>query len=282
MSTTKYLRLVLPLYATVAFAFVGCGPESGKSNPPPAQSPPGSDIALPTGGSTSATDTTTAPVKATPDVKLTAEEFRKEVAKDGGYLINKHAGKLVELTGVVDKALLDFGGDTILFLNAGDSVGERINCPVEDRKLWSKAYPGQTVTLWMNVATSVNDPKPFVWEIKSATGPVPPTIAAEDLLKEFAADQEATEKKYKGKHIILTGEVAEPKMWEKMLTGFSLRSKEKKPVLVCHVIGLGGKKQAAFVEGVAKPGQKVTVLVEYGGYYDGEITLSGRILDPAY
>ncbi len=274
MSVTKCLRLAVKAFATVAFAIVGCGP--GSTRPTPTASPSsGPDATTPVPA------TNTAPVKTTPDVKLTAEEFYKESKKDGNYLISKHAGKLVELTGVVSKGLLDFGGDPLLLLIGGGEF-DKVNCPVADRNHWSKAYPGQTVTLWGTSPTSAADPIPFVWHIKSATGPEPTKLTADDFVKEVVKDPEAAKKKYKGKHILLTGDVAEPKMYDNKLAGFSLKLKEKEPVIVCYVYGVGGDKETAFVKGVAKPGQKVTVLVEFEGYDAGEISMRGSILDPVY
>ena len=282
MSTTKYLWLYVPVCATVAFAVLGCGRGSRSPDASPAPSTRGADVTIPTGaGSAPTAATTTAPAETAPDVKLTAEEFYKESNKVGGDLISKHPGKLVELTGVVKSARISFGGDPILLLFGG-AEGDIVNCDVGDRNPWSKAFPGQTVTLRGMVPKSINDPKPFVWNIESATGPLPPKMTTENFLKEYIANREVMEKKYKGKHIILLGEVAEPKMYEKMLTGFSLRSKEKKPVVVCHVYGLGGQQEEAFVKGVAKPGQKVTVLVEFDGFNNVEISMRGQILDPPY
>ena len=45
---------------------------------------------------------------------------------------------------------------------------------------------------------------------------------------------------------------------------------------------LGGEKVTNFVKGVAKPGQKVTVAVEFDGYDGSEISLRGPIIDPPY
>src|SRR5262245_14241923 len=219
MSPRMCLRLAAPLFATVAFTVGGCESKSSNSSQPPPPSVVGSDTASPAGKGTAPVATT--PAKTVPDVKLTAEEFYKECKTDSNYLISKHASKLVELTGVVRAAKLDLGGDPILLLFGGDTTS-LVNCPVGDRNPWSKAFPGQTVTLWGTVPSSIYDPKLFVWNIKSVTGPEPPKMTAEEFVNAFVADPEAAEKKYKGTHIILSGEVAGPEMYEKDVVGFSL------------------------------------------------------------
>jgi hypothetical protein len=274
---------VVPVFAIVALAIVGCAPGSTGPNSPPAPSTVSPDQATPADKRAPlVADPKAGPAENTPDAKLTVEEFYKESQKDPNYLINKHAGKLVELTGGVRAAMLDFGGDPVLLLNVGGSEFDRVNCPVGDRNHWSKAFPGQTVTLRGRVPSSVNDPKLFVWEIKSVTGPQPTRLSVEDFVKEVVADPEAAEKKYKGKRVILTGEVAEPKTHEGKLVGVRLSLKEKEPAVVCYAVGAGGSKEEDFVKGVAKPGQKVTVLVELDAYSAGEISLRGPIIDPPY
>ena len=282
MSSRMSLRLVASVLATVVLAVGGCESKSGNPSGTSPPSPSGSDGRTPAGGGTTpAAKTPTPPAKTTPDVKLTAEEFYKESQKDSNYLISKHASKLVELTGVVRAAKLDFGGDPILLLFGGDTKS-LVNCPVGDRNHWSKAFPGQTVTLWGTAPSSIYDPKLFVWNIKSVTGPEPAKMTAEEFVKAYIADPEATEKKYKGEHIILSGEVAGPEMYEKDVVGFSLSLKEKKPLLVCNVAGMRGEKEAAFVKSVAKPGQKLKVIVEFDGYYADKITMRGHVIDPPY
>jgi hypothetical protein len=283
MSAVKCRWWAVPAFATAALTIVGCGPEKTTPNSPAAPPTRSADQATPADkGSPSAADPKAATGEGTPDVKLTAEQLSKESEKDSNYLINKHAGKLVELTGVVRAAMLDFGGDRVLLLNAGGPSSDRVNCPVGDWDHWSKAYPGQTVTLRGQVPSSVTDPKLFIWNIKSATGPQPPRMSAEDFAKEVVADPEAARKKYKDKHVILTGEVAEPKTHNGMLVGVRFRLKEKEPVVVCYAIGAGGQKEMNFVKGAATPGQKVTVLVEFQGYDAGEIAVRGPIIDPPY
>jgi hypothetical protein len=275
----------MPAFVAFALAVGGCGPKSGDPSPPaPSRgSDTGSTSPGATAPATPADNTKTTPAKTVPDIKLTAEELFKESKKDSNFLIAKHASKLVELTGVVDQARLDLGGDPILFLLGGGGGGlDRVNCPVGDPNHWSKAFPGQTVTLWGTIPSSIYDPKRFVWNIKSVTGPEPPRLTAEEFVKAFAADPEASEKKCKGKRVILSGEVAEPKMNQKRLVGFILSLKEKKPSVVCYVIGFGGDKEEAFVKRVAKPGQKVTVIVEFDGYYSDEINMRGHVIDPPY
>jgi len=282
MSTRMSLHSVGAVFGAVAITVGGCESKSSTSSMPSPPSVNGSHTATPPGNGTAPADnTTTTPAKSAPDVKLTAEELYKESQKDSNFLIAKHAGKLVELTGVVYVARLDLGGDPSLFLLAGGEAG-RVNCPVGDRNHWSKAFPGQTVTLWGTIPSSIYDPKRFVWHIKSVTGPEPPKLTADEFVKAFVADPEATEKKYKGKHSILSGQVAEPRMQNNNLVGFTLSLTEKKPLLVCYVIGFGGEKETAFVKGVAKPGQKVTVIVEFDGFYSDEINMRGHVIDPPF
>ncbi len=182
---------------------------------------------------------------------------------------------------MVDEAKLDFGGDPILMLLGGGTTS-LVNCPVGDRNHWSKVFPGQTVTLWGTAPASIYDPKLFVWNIKSVTGPEPAKMTAEEFVKAYMADREATETKYKDKCIILTGEVAEPEMREKDVVGFSLSLKEKKPLLACHVAGSRGEKESALVKRVAKAGQKVTVVVKFDWYDAGKIFMVGHVIDPPY
>ena len=283
MSAVKCRWSAVQVFATVAFAIVGCGQGSSGPNSLATPSTRSPDQTTPADkGSPAAADPKAAPTEGIPDIKLTVAEFHKAAKDNANYLIAMHPGKLVELTGVARSAMLDFGGDPILLLTPSLESFDNVNCPVGDRNHWSKAFRGQTVTLQGRVPTSVNDPKLFLWYIKSATGYQPARMSVEDFVEEVLADPPATEKKYKDKQVILTGEVAEPKMHDGWLVGVRLSLKEKMPVVVCRAFGFGGEKVTNFVKGVAKPGQKVTVAVEFDGYYGGEISLRGPIIDPPY
>src|ERR1043165_117290 len=161
MPASMFLFLRGALFAAIALAVVGCNPESSKSgsSPPPPLS--GSGPAPPAGGAPAATDNKPpTPAKTTPDVKLTVDQLYQENAKDSKYF-GKLSGKLVELTGVVRTATLDFGGSPILLLH-GEKESNVWNCPVAERNHWGKAFPGQTVTL-SGTIPSPSDPKPFAW-----------------------------------------------------------------------------------------------------------------------
>lgn len=284
MAAVKRRWSAVPGMAIVVIVILGCDSKSTRPNPRSESSIRGSRP------STQA-DKEPAPAAATkpgmlvgtPAVTLTAEEFGKAAREEANYLIAKHAGQLVEVTGLVESVKRDFGGDPILLLNASPKGGyELINCPLADRNHWSKVFIGQTVTLRGRAPTSATDPVPFVWHIHAVAGPEPAKLTVEAFVKEVLADPEATQEKYKGKPILLTGEVAEPKLHEGNLVGVVLRLAEKEPVVVCYATGVGGEEETNFVRGVAKPGQKVTMAVEYDGYYEGTISLRGPIIDPAY
>src|SRR5262245_12840561 len=191
MTSRVSLYLGGAAFATVALTVGGCDSKSSNtSQPPPTPSARGSETGTGAGGGAASIENTNA--KTVPDVKLSAEELYKESQKDSNFLIAKHASKLVQVTGVVRAAKLDFGGDPILLLAGGDGTS-LVNCPVGDRNHWSKVYPGQTVTLWGTIPKSIYDPKLFAWHIKSVTGPEPPKLTAEEFVKAFVADPEAAE-----------------------------------------------------------------------------------------
>lgn len=201
----------------LAVAIAGCGK---KDEPPKAEGEPKPAPTNPTSSNPTPQDPTppTPPeqpkseslTNVKPDVVLTAKTLLEEFTKDRDFLSNKYAGKVVQLTGIVDDLREAKPGDGYLALRAGDSYGsEVVRCEVREKNFVKKVLPSQTVVLRMRAPKSASDLGAAVWEIIEAKGTIPVLTAEQFTREQSTAKDDELKKKYDKQHLIVTGTIAE-------------------------------------------------------------------------
>jgi hypothetical protein len=201
------------------------------------------------GGQQSTTSSSDRPERKAAVIK--AVEFAEEYAKDKQAARQKYQGKVVDLSGRIDRLNRNISRQAFVVLEGGR---DGVRCLTVDKAPWNKVTPGQQITLRGTVADD-SSPMLFSCEIIE-TGESPAlTITAEQLARETAADQEATYKKYKEKPLIVTGEVVElkPAKGDEYL---DLKGDDKRRVHCVFPL------QGDMLEGL-KVGQQVKVLGQY-------------------
>lgn len=155
--------------------------------PPPArQRPPQEDL-----------------TSAKPDFSLSAEDFMKEFKASESDARKKYKGKVIELSGEVTGIGRNISGEDSISLKAPDLLG--MMCFTAMEEPWTKAVPGQKVKLKgklgeygaVLIYCVFTDPGKYAGV----------EMTAAELAKEYAADPDATSKKYNDKYLILSGEV---------------------------------------------------------------------------
>jgi hypothetical protein len=190
-----------------------------------------------------------------PDFTVTAGELADEYKKDSKAMAAKYKGKVIEVSGLLDGytwAALGLKEPVLTVVDPKDTK-RSVQCFTDDLKPWSKALPGQEVKV-KGTYYDFGQAALKQTEILSVTGDKPPTVTAAELAKEFATDALAAQKKYKGKYVVLTGEV------DKVAPGkITLKTEAGMP----PIQGLFARE----FEMTLKPGQKVKALayLSYGG-----------------
>jgi len=204
---TRWLPFGLVLVA-------GCSPPptptSNPINPQSNQSPtttehrPGDALINPAGNDTENPDSF---MTLKPDVVLTAKEILPELNKDYMYLQKKYAGKVVDVSGIVDDYKQDAPGNADLKLRGGKKHAEDLISffPVHVQNLASKLLPSQSVVLRTRMPASTN----AKWVIVEVKGAVE-TRTSEQFAKELAtSDSKVLSGKYNAEHpLIVTGTIA--------------------------------------------------------------------------
>lgn len=256
MTDDKTRTLGLAAFAVVLSVMLGCGEKpapSPKSEPPPTpvSENPGSPKPVPP-----PSPTPTVPpaaqvddlLKAKPDFTMTAKQLNDEF-KDSSAFLKKYDNKVIEITGPVrmynSTRELVLGPEINVFL-----CGEPYAV--------AKAMPGQTVTLRGRCDTNYGI---SMWSIVRVEDDPPPTLTAEQLAKEYTADKDGTNNKYRGKYLVLTGAIQ--KVEKEVGTNIYLTPAGQKPEVTCFFGVL--EAQAAEKAGWLKTGQAVRILGSWAG-----------------
>jgi hypothetical protein len=184
--------------------------------PTPAPKPP--DTTEP-----KAKDDTEELLKAKPDAVLKESDFAAGVKNDEKFL-EKYDGKIVDITGTLKH--YEFSGERPALLL--DSFRYKYYC--RDPNALAHVAPGQTVTLRDRCNVFLAFGKCVIVKVE---GDTPPELAADKLAAEYAADNEGTEKKYKGKYVVVSGKtriIKEPS-WVQV----ELSTAGVKPAIVCNI-----------------------------------------------
>lgn len=227
--------------------------------------------------------------KVKPDFSMTAVEYFAEFKADWKAASGKYKSKVVELTGMVDDVGLSGGSRNVPYLRL-DILSEEekkkkkgpftprmaryegVDCITVDEQPWAKYSPGQKVKIIgrqvdrdsgtpLHVLYADRIPALFDCAIVEASPnpAIPVTVA--DLVKEFAADAQATRKKYSGKYVLLSGKVTSKEVGSAGAIYGNLRTtffglKTEGPIQVECKVKLLQDRTARWV----KMGEDVTVL----------------------
>ncbi len=209
----------LAMMATFAcvLAVVGCGKQqdSTKSDEAQAkQTPPEPKQPIKKETDTPTSKTPSNPASAKSDGTYTVKEYSQAGTTDFFYMWSKHAGKVVEVTGVVvDFASGPDGG--VVNLGEKDAEFSTGGFDLADKQPWLKAMPGQTATVRTTVPMD-KDAFKIKWEISSVKGSPPRSGSAEELVKELNGTNvnEFREKHGGTRAIIATGTITEVMLLE--------------------------------------------------------------------
>jgi hypothetical protein len=139
---------------------------------------------------------------------LTAEEFFREHRRNRTATVQKYQDGVVELKGVVGIVERDVGGAPMVSLQAmDDPVG--VKCLTKDPQPWAQVAPGQEVTVRGRVPDFDVGPTLEDCRLTAQTFSPAVKIDAEKLAAEAAADPVAAMAKYRDKHVVIRGQVAE-------------------------------------------------------------------------
>ena len=277
------MRSAVSISVLLLIAAVGCGkatttPTTANPEPTPTtpatSSPPTSPQTSTAPTKTESVPTTTAPAKDPVVANITAFQLKAESDKDGNWLITKYAGQVVEMTGFVKDVRINYGNDPVLFLKATNdkSIVNYVICPLKQGvNPHAKVLPGQTVVLRGTILKSVSDPKPFYWEVISATGDGPPVRTFESLLNEYksAVDVSAVDAKNMYVQLIVTGEIVDVEFDEtrnKNVAKITIGKKGEPFTISCSFIPAGDSAVVRELrKSICKAGVKVRVIGEYSG-----------------
>jgi hypothetical protein len=187
-------------WGLMAFLLAGCGgkpdpraeveptPEEIRTKPSTIPDDPQVDLSEPLGK---------------PDFVLAATAWSAEFDKDSDSASQKYRGKVIELSGVVERVADDPNGAGV-FVSL-QTPGDPIRCFTKERKPWKRVSPGSKVKLLGRADDSGRDLHSA--EIAEA-GPNPGiVISARQLSKEFAADRKSAKKKFDEKYASIEGEI---------------------------------------------------------------------------
>ena len=200
---------------------------------------------------------------------VTAKAWAEERKKDSEAFETKYKGRTIEVTGLVLEPVSSISGgvDPRAFWVEGipGDPDTKFKCITDSADpWWNKVLPGQTVKAQgkcqvMNL---------FPAKILEATGPKPPMLTVDELVK----DPKGVRQKYLDKPVIVTGEIAkvESTIEEDHIT---LKTSEKAPSVVCFAPKSARHSQL-------KSGEKVRVLI--GGImlrnFENKIALMGPVI----
>src|SRR5262245_7275174 len=213
---------------------------------------------------------------AKPDFTLTSKEFAEEYQKDQKAATEKYKGKVVELSGTVIGLSRNVAiPQPYLSLQGVEKDPLGIWCLMADKEPWLKATPGQSVKMKGKASDSFGLP-PQLLEcvVTEVSGPGAPTLTAEELGKAYAADENATTKKYDNKYLFLTGEI-DKVTFDKVKAADVVFKVSDKPKIVA--------KFTPFDKEATEPlkgGQKIKVLGQWDSlnFSSNQIILIGCIL----
>jgi len=204
------LNLVLPLAGAFLVAGVGAlGCAKTQLASVPAEPAPGTANQV-TGDNDGMRPTTAGQsVTGTADFALEPKALYEECEKNAAAAQAKYGDKVVELTGEVRevKAALDLKGGTIYLYVGADK--DDVWCSSKEGQPWAQVAPGSRVKFRGKLVSAVLRPELDDCVVLEASPNPALALTSDQLAREYAADPQATNKKYDGKTLIVEGKVAE-------------------------------------------------------------------------
>jgi uncharacterized protein (DUF1330 family) len=140
------------------------------------------------------------------DVTFTAAEYLAEYANSRLSMAQNYQGQVIELKGVVKGLGLGSRAELLVISTGKEQEAVRCFFP-DDEEFFAKTSKGQEVT----IKGFVRDPQGSPMLTNCGIARLGPStgiaITAEELAKEFAADNAKASEKYKGKSLVISGEV---------------------------------------------------------------------------
>lgn len=167
------------------------------------------------------------------DIKATVDDYVTEHKKDPKAAAAKYKGKVIEVTGPVHQLWSKIDGARLVHIDV--KTGFPLSCFVIKGAVGGTVVPGQTVRL---KGSHQGDTSGSLWncEILELGPDTAVRTSATELAKEYAADWRKASEKYRGKGMVVTGDVISK------LTGtqFKLTLKgEGDVVVVCELVDDG-------------------------------------------
>jgi hypothetical protein len=143
-----------------------------------------------------------------PDVTMDVDSWHAEWKKDPETAKKKYKGKIIELTGVVDRPGDDPYGRVGYIYPKIKSGGIGPRCALDEVAPWLRVGPGCTIRIKGFVPEGYNsDGDLYPCVIVESSPNTYLSITALELTKSYAADKQAAEKKYDDKWLIVEGEL---------------------------------------------------------------------------
>ena len=142
------------------------------------------------------------------EFKMTAEDFEKEFSADKKAAEAKYVGKVVELSGSVDYIARYGATQGQVGLRSISGGAPFCTFVIDDAKLVEKVGKGQKVRLRGRFQSDRFQKYFLPAEVVDFGTPTVVPLTAEQLVKEYSAAPDALEEKYRGKTLLVTGEVS--------------------------------------------------------------------------
>jgi hypothetical protein len=191
-----------------------------------------------------------------PEFSVSADAFYEAYNKSKNGQ-QKYDNKVGDVSGVVYAfGRVDASMSNVLLKVAGSP--QSVECHLNDASPWNKLCPGQKARFRGKALGGY-----LLDAVLVETGPSPAIrVSARQLAKEYAADAQAADKKYRGKYLLVEGEVADKQLDKTEFTTVYLTGEGKTRILC----GFPSFKKEETV--TVQTGQPLTVL----GLYNSPLT----------
>jgi tRNA_anti-like len=205
-------------------------------------------------------------------VKLTPEQFDKEVRKSVKKANEKYKGKTVELTGKVLRVVRHFSGKPLIELDTGNEAAG-VLCFTTEKEPWGTFAKGQTVKVTGKFPDFTAVAELDDCAVEAVTESNVLSVTAEALTKECAADPVASDKKMKGQTVKVSGTVAARELDAK--TGFTnaTLTGSGKTQVVCQLIPAEKEAGAAL-----EVGKAATLVGLYGFTFEDKVNVHTAVV----
>ncbi len=205
-------------------------------------------------------------------VKLTPQQFDREVRRGARKADEKYRGKTVELTGKVIRAVRHFSGKPLVELQAGNPYSG-VLCFTAEKEPWGTVAPGQTVKVTGKFPDFPAVPSLEDCAVEPVTESRIRAVTAEALARECEADPRGAAKKLEKQTLRVSGTVASREPDAR--TGFTdvtLRCAGKTRV-ACRLIPAEKESGAAL-----EVGRPATLVGQFGGAYEGQVHIDTALV----